>query len=121
MRDRLHRQTFWRLWKSDRTYRYQKEGEQRPIPRNTVFQTAEPVPLAVTGSKSKTSVPESSLIVLILCLYADVSVLFQNLFGPFSCILDKDTLGHFSPLGGLGKQLRIPIISLITPKVKKQK
>ena len=28
----------------------------------------------------------------------------QNLLAPFCCVLGKDTLQHFSLLGGLGKQ-----------------
>ena len=63
MLDRPHRQTFWKLWKADSTYRYfkKREGELRPISKKTGFQTKEPASLAVTGSKSKTLVADKFL------------------------------------------------------------
>ena len=30
-------------------------------------------------------------------------ILVQTLLAPFCCVLGKDTLGHFTLLGGLGK------------------
>ena len=42
-------------------------------------------------------------------------VSFQKPLAPF-CILGKDTLSHFSLLGGLGKQFYITVISLLNYK-----
>ena len=43
-------------------------------------------------------------------------ILVQNLFTPFCCVLEKDTLHHFSLLGDFGKQFQIKVMSLFNYK-----
>ena len=44
------------------------------------------------------------------------TVSVQNPLAPFCCVLGKNTLRHFSLLGGLGKQFYIIVISLLNSK-----